>query len=154
MMSAHKLSYTALVAVMIGLLLAIVPAQAQCRGRRGPNDTEKVLAALLFLATIASDGNSRCGYQPAPPPVWGYNPSYNPGYNNYNYGSGNERGSYSSDWNERTGRWNEYEQVRTPDGGKYSRSTTYDPRWGCETTVSRTEVFRGPYLGHSGPPPP
>jgi len=149
------MSYTALVAVMIGLLLAIVPAQAQCGGRRGPNDTQKALAAaLLFLAAIASNGNSGgYGYyhQPAPPPVWGYNLSYNPGYGNpAGYG---ERGSYSSDWNA-TGRWNEYEQVRTPDGGKYSRSTTCDPRWGCETTVSRTEVFRGPYLGHSGPPPP
>ncbi len=87
-------------------------------------------------------GNPYAYQPPCSEPYRGYNPGYGnvPYGQNYGYG---ERGSYSRDWNDR-GQWSEQESYRSP-SGSFRRTTTCDPRRGCETEVTRTERFVGPY---------
>lgn len=126
------------VAVVVSLLLLLA---ASCRSAEAQGLT---IAGKGWSVTFW--GGSGWYHQPRycpRQPGW-----YSPGCNTSPpvYG---ERGSYSRGWDARTGRWSEYENVRDP-SGSYRRSTTCDPRWGCQSEVTRTERFYGPY----SPPPP
>lgn len=127
----------ALLTLLLVVLVACRPAEGQ-----GLTITGKGWSVTFWSPPLC--GGPSWYHQPRrcpSAPGWGYNPGY--------YGERDERGSYSRDWNLRSGRWNEHENIRTP-SGSYRRSTTCDPRWGCQTEVTRTERFYGPYL----PPPP
>lgn len=129
------------------------------RHYRGGLVAAVVLAALVISG--AANANAQVAltfggrhwsitiWAPTPPPCGGgwYSPSCPLGQQYWTPHPIPSRGSYSIDWDERTGQWSEYESARTPDGRRYRRSTNCSPQWGCETTVTTTT--RSPYR----PPP-
>jgi len=131
-MNARKMLYVAALWAATAVLLVglALPAKAQniTIGGRG------------FQITFWGSG-----YPQYPPPYGGYGgyePAYAPPpyYGGYDHG----RGSYSTNWDNRSGRWSESESYRDG-GGSYRRSTTCSPRTGCVTRETVTRETHGPY---------